>query len=406
MARNLWSFLDRLYEQYYPAHVKKIKDMYVREQKLVSVKFEKGSDEETDALCFKVVNKDTSSGSPRLHNVCIARHPEKKVLTMWCGDTHVVKSDKEIESKCEYWGKWGKNGEDAGYACKHIVYVLEETDDRNRKAIEEMLGVTATVAPPGDGLSLALKLGKNALLYGPTGSRKTYKVRQMLKGLQGTEVFKLHLTDGLEDVDLLQKLLPEPEGKGWKRVEGELRVAFNTAREKKVVVVLEELTRSARSTRNLLIKAMDKEDNQYTLHDITTGERVTVPAENLVFIGTANLSYADTSELDPALARRFPICVFQDYDPAAEKKILEEILQKKEAAKLLAVAKAMREQYRQGRLPSPLDTGSLIEWAEVIKSGVDIVEAAQLTWLYRVVERDGLGYPEEGQLSAILELIK
>jgi len=405
MPKDLWSFVDKLYEQYAPEHGKKLRDMFIREKKLVSVKF-KGFDEESTALCYKVVNKNSSSGSPSLHNVLIARHPGKKVLTMWCGDSSVAKSDKEAESKCEFWRKFGTNGEEAGYACKHIVFVLQETDNRDRKEIEEMLGVTNTFTPRGDGLSLALKLGKNVFLYGPTGSGKTHKVREVLKDCASMEVCKIHITDGLEDVDLLQKLLPEPEGKGWRRLEGELRTAFNAAQERKVVVVLEELTRSSRSLRNLLIKAMDKEDGTYTLHDITTGERITVPAENLMFIATANLAYSDTSELDPALVRRFPICVFQDYEPMKEKKLLDARLDKKAVAKVCSATKAIREQYRQGRLPYPLDTGSLLEWADLIASGIDIVEAAEVTWLYRVVERDNLGYPEAGQISAIMDLLK
>jgi len=404
MPNNLWSSVDKLYEQYSPEHGKKLHDMFIREKKLVSVKF-KGFDDENSALCFKVVNKKSSSGSPSLHNVLIARHPVKKVLTMWCGDSSVAKNDKEVESKCEFWRKFGVNGEEAGYACKHIVFVMQEMDDRERKNIEEMLGVTATFTPRGDGLSLALKLGKNVFLYGPTGSGKTHKVREILKEC-ASEICKIHITDGLEDVDLLQKLLPETEGRGWRRLEGELRTAFNAARERKVVVVLEELTRSSRSLRNLLIKAMDKEDGTYTLHDITTGERVTVPAKNLMFIATANLAYSDTSELDPSLARRFPICLFQDYELEKEKKLLDARLDKKSAVKLCAVAKAVREQYRQGRLPYPLDTGSLLEWADLIASGIDIVEAAEVTWLYRVVERDNLGYPEVGQISAIMDLLR
>ena len=403
--KDLWSFLNKLYETYFPEHSRKLRDMFIREKKLVPVKF-KGFDEETTGLCHKVVNKNSSSGSPSLHNVLIARHPEKKVLTMWCGDSSVAKSDRESESKCEFWRKFGINGEEAGYACKHIIFVVQEMDNRERKRIEEMLGVTTTFTPNGDGLSLALRFGKNVFLYGPTGSGKTHKVREMLKGHASAEVRKIHITDGLEDVDLLQKLLPEPEGKGWRRLEGELRIAFNAARERKVIVVLEELTRSSRSLRNLLIKAMDKEDVNYTLHDITTGERITVPAENLMFIATANLAYSDTSELDPALARRFPICVFHDYDPSQEKRLLDERLDKKSVAKLCAVAKAMREQYRQGRLPYPLDTGSLLEWADLIASGVDVLEAAEVTWLYRVVERDNLGYPEAGQISAIMDLLR
>jgi hypothetical protein len=95
-----------------------------------------------------------------------------------------------------------------------------------------------------------------------------------------------------------------------------------------------------------------------------------------------------------------------DYDCAKERTIIEGLVDKTTAVKVCKVARALREQFRQGRLPYPLDTGSVIEWADVIAKGFDVIKAAELTWLYRVVERDPMGYPEEGQLSAILDILR
>jgi hypothetical protein len=402
---DLWQFVDGLYARHAAEHERKLGSLYVREQKLVNVTF-KGEPAEQPALCFKVVNKSASSGGPSLHNVLISLHPKKKVFTVWCGDTSVAKEDKERESPCEFWRKFGQAGEDTGYACKHIVYMVQQTKGSGRKQVEEMLGQDLPMGRGGEGVGIALKLGKSALVYGPTGSGKTHLVRECLAEHPGLHVCRIHVTDGLEDVDLLQKLLPDPETKGWRRVQGELRTAFDLARDRKVAVVLEELTRSSRSLRNLLIKAMDREAGHYTLHDITTSERITVSADNMLFLATANLGYSDTSALDPALARRFPICVFMDYDSAKERTIIEGLVDRNTAVKVCKVARALREQFRQGRLPYPLDTGSVIEWADVIAKGFDVIKAAELTWLYRVVERDPMGYPEEGQLSAILDILR
>jgi len=398
-----WDFIDSLFSTYQAKHRHKLGDMYIRDRKIVPVTF-RGFDQEQDALCFKVVNKNSSSGGPSLHNVLISRHPSRKVLTMWCGDSSIVKSDGEREDKCEFWKKRAQLDPD-GYMCKHIVYAYENLDGSKKAEIEERLSDTWEASDNGERLSLGLKMWKNTFLFGPTGSGKTHELRRLLQENPGVEVCKIHISDGLEDVDVLQKLLPDPEKGGWQRRKGELRVAFDLAQEKKTIVQIEELTRSTRSLRNLLIKALDREDGIYTLHDITTGERIAVKAENILFMATANLGYADTSEIDPALARRFPIFIFHDYNVQKERVILEEKVGPEIAKKLCKTAKEIRAQYRTGRLNCPLDTGSLIEWADAVANGVDIPDAASLTWLFRVVERDNMGYPEAGQLSAINDLL-
>jgi len=148
---------------------------------------------------------------------------------------------------------------------------------------------------------------------------------------------------------------------------------------------------------------MDRKDGKYMLHDFTSGEYIEVPAENIVWIATANLgsSYGDTSELDPALMRRFSFTVFVDYDSQKELEILKEIVDEETAKRMVEFAKKVRENYLAGRLPYPLDTGTLVEWAELIRETEDPIEAAEMTFLYRIVERDSFGYPEKGQLEVL-----
>ncbi|MFI5294369.1 MAG: AAA family ATPase [Thermodesulfovibrionales bacterium] len=402
MAKKIWEHLDNLYALHSGAHSKKLASMFIREEKTVPVKFI-GETTEQPAICFKVVNKDASNGGPSLHNVLIAKDRKTGLLTIWCGDTSVVKSDKETESKCEYWKKRKTSGSDE-YMCKHCCLVFQDLNSTKRAQIHKILDEGVPQVANGTRLAMALELWKSAFAFGPTGSGKTHAVRELLNA-SGYEIHAINITDGLEDVDLLQKLLPDKE-KGWTRLVGELRAAFDAATKKKVVVILEEVMRSSRSLRNLLVKALDNEAGFYTLHDITTGERIRVPVGNLLFFATANLGYSDTSELDPALARRFPVFVFMDYDVAKEKELLERKVGADTAKRLAKLTKGIREQYRQGRLPVPLDTGSLLEWADVISRGVDLAEAAAMTWLFRVLERDPMGYPEAGQLEAISDLLQ
>ena len=353
----------------------------------------------TKAILFRV--KNTKNGN--YHNVVIGISPKDGKLRIWCGDGYVQRLGYD-EEHCWFWRNYHR-GEPH---CKHIAYVIEqiESDPTTKKWIEEtLLGTGTSSAKDIQGrLRLALKKAKSILLYGPTGSGKTHTVLEAIKE-EKLPLYQINITNGLEDIDLLQKLIPDPETGKWQRIEGELVKAFKHAREEKIAILLEEVSRSSKSLRNLLIKAMDKKDNSYTLHDFTSGKYITVPAENLVWIATANLgaSYGDTSELDPALMRRFSLTVFVDYDIQKELSILKEIVDEDTAKKMVDFAKKVRENYLAGRLPYPLDTGTLVEWAEMTVETEDPIEAAEMVFLYRIVERDSFGYPEKGQLEVIKE---
>jgi len=316
----------------------------------------------------------------------------------------------EKESRCEFWGKTTDGNSDT-YMCKHGILVAQEMIETPsiRKGIEAKIAKAAQKTVSGVScdvrVSQALELWRPTLLFGPTGSGKTHRVRELMKIHPEYRWCKINITNGLEDIDTMQKLLPKPDGAGWQQVDGELRKVFLSAREAPTVLQLEELTRSCKSLRNLLVKVLDPEDGKYCLHDIARGEVIEVPRENLMVFATANLGYSDTSELDPALARRFSFSIFVDYDVAAEKKALEKLVDKKTASWMVKIAAQIRDQFRNGVLPAPLDTGSLLEWGNAIKCGLARGAAAELTWLYRVVEKDGLGYPEPGQLEALSELL-
>jgi len=353
----------------------------------------------TKAVHFYVKNDENGSA----HNVVIARHPKDGKLHIWCGDKYMQELGYS-EDHCWFW----RNAKKGQPHCKHVAFVIEQLEknpDMKRRIEETLLGESS---PTGKGIrgkiKLALKLAKAIFLYGPTGSGKTHEALSVIKE-EGLPLYQINITNGLEDIDLLQKLLPDPETGKWKRVEGELVKAFKHAKKRKVVILLEEVSRSSKSLRNLLIKAMDKKDNSYTLYDFTSGEYITVPARNVVWIATANLgsSYGDTSELDPALMRRFPLTVFVDYNTEKEMRILKEIVDEDTAKEMIEFAKKIRKNYLAGRLPYPLDTGTLVEWAELIREVGDPIEAAELTFLYRIVERDSFGYPEKGQLDVLKE---
>ncbi len=354
---------------------------------------------QTKALLFRVRNKDRDT----YHNVVIGVSPKDGKFRIWCGDGYCQSLGYD-EDHCWFWRNHAK-GEPH---CKHVAYVLNwiKGDSSRQKWVEDTLLGRNTVGGTGiqGKLRLAIKKAKSILLYGPTGSGKTHTVLEVVKE-ESLPPYQINITNGLEDIDLLQKLIPDPENGKWQRIEGELVKAFRHAQKEKVAILLEEVSRSSKSLRNLLIKAMDKKDNAYTLHDFTSGEYITVPAENIVWIATANLgsSYGDTSELDPALMRRFSLTVFVDYDTKKELEILKRIVGEATAKAMVDFARKIRDNYLAGRLPYPMDTGTLVEWAEMTAETGDPIESAEMVFLYRIVERDSFGYPEKGQLEVIRE---
>jgi MoxR-like ATPase len=347
------------------------------------------------AAWFYVKNSATAT----FHNVLITLSPDDGQFAMWCGDR--TRQGKGFpDNPCEFLQK----GIDKDYMCKHIAYVFDQTMTQEtwRKEIEKQLKSKPVKKAVGSSeIMTVLPLGKPTLIFGPTGSGKTHVVREFLKTQPETRSVRINISDDFEGVDVLQKMFPGDDGK-WIRIPGELRTAFDMAVNEKVIVVLEEFTRSKRSLRNILLKAMEVEDGFYMLHDFTKAQYIKVPKENLSFIATCNLGYSDTSALDPATARRFAFNVFHDYQVDEEKKILGGMVDEPVAKAIMSIAESIRNQYRNSDLPAPLDTGSLIEWAQAISDGLGFVLAAKLTWVNRILEKDSHGYPEQGQMEGIM----
>lgn len=176
---DLWHFIDSVYARYADDHRGKTEHMRIREKKLVSVKFK---DAESDAVCFKVINSNPSTlVSATLHNVVISKKPGESFFRMWCGDTKIAKEDGEKEDRCNFWQNHSKNGESISYACKHIVYVLDNIGEKGRREVEQMLSPFSQPSFSHGDLGYILDLWEPAFIYGPTGSGKSHEVRHMVK---------------------------------------------------------------------------------------------------------------------------------------------------------------------------------------------------------------------------------
>ena len=368
-------------------------------------------------IVFAVVQNNDNNHK---HVVVIGKNPFKDGFAIWCGDKVLSKSFG-LHDKCIYW----KNK-----TCKHTQYVaglcLEELnlDEDSTSALHENLmdfckffAETPSQAKKSsrvDEVRLVLETGLPALVVGPTGSGKTYAVlRELVEQKKaGTLDFSIiTFTSGMEDVDLLAKIIPDGSGK-WTIRDGELWKAFKQAQasETKYVILLEELTRATPKALNVLVKAMDGVATNYHLQNFITGEEISVAKSKLQFIATANLgsSYTGTSELDPAVMRRFLICRFWDYDVSLERQILNSIVKNSEEVdKVQKLVSSLRNAYRQAELPYPVDTGTLKTMVEVKqKLKLSYWEAFRMTALFRIVEKDASGYPDASQVKAVKEMFK
>ena len=318
---------------------------------------------------------------------------------------------------------------------------MKMTDKRVEEASEQALPDLRLSENSADPFSLRtiFEKGFSVLLYGPTGSGKTFSIviehlSALRKEGKVDQIVMIPCSDGMEDYDLLSKPVPiGPQEKmrtmmalskeypdiplpviaqtlgDWTRVEGPLKRVFRLAHDgQKIAVVFDELNRDSRAARNLILKAIDPVLEHYELHDFITGDIIAVPLDRIQFCATSNIgaSYSQTHDLDESLLDRFQSIVFVDYNTELEREILRtQGLPPRVAEGIMRVAETLRDAYKQGHLSAPLSTRHLKNWGQAILDGADPVSSARGLWLNRLISHDQHGYPDEEQLQAIEQVL-
>ena len=273
---------------------------------------------------------------------------------------------------------------------------LTGSSSEDIKAEEETIDTTFVGDLP-DKLADCIRRGKHVLLTGPTATGKTLCVEEVCIKL-GAPLTVIRGSEGLEDRDMIGATvvttevsstgqiapkttftygpLPEAMILGRKQYElhtQELENARSENREPEFVppsvLLVDEINRLQLRFQNFLVSALNvrKATSDYYLRIPDNNEEITCPERFLVVVAARNAggAFTGTNPMDIALERRFYKKIDVDYlagDPETALVIERTGLEKDLARILVKVASDTR--YQLSQLKAPLDTDTLLKWAE------------------------------------------
>lgn len=252
------------------------------------------------------------------------------------------------------------------------------------------------------------KLGDRILLYGPTGTGKTYNFIEFMKASK-IEHAIIPVSEGMEDLDLMNYIVPSATGVAYKPKEI-THLLERAEKGEKVCIIFDELNRWSNSLMNLVLKALDPVDGiNYSIMNVLQDRTYIIPQENIIWGATVNLGgkYTGTNALDEALFDRFNIVSFVGYNPDVEQSLVEAAgFNKAQTKKILQFVNSIRDFATSGELRSPISTRWVKVWMEEYMNNGDLLLSFERTLLYRLISVDEFGAPNPQELDIIKSKFK
>jgi MoxR-like ATPase len=227
--------------------------------------------------------------------------------------------------------------------------------------------------------------GKNVLMVGPTGCAKTLAAQTVAEIIGKPENFFYFNLGSTQDAR--SALI------GNTHFNKETGTVFNEStfvkalRTPNAIILLDEISRAHHDAVNIMMTVLDPIQRYLRLDEKEDSEIVKV-ADGVTFIATANIGagYTATRIMDRALLDRFPVKVemnpleqTEEYDLMVRRfNIVDEQI-KKTLSSIVEIASHTREQIKMedGKLTNFLSTRSVVEMAELLIDGFELLEIAE-----------------------------
>jgi MoxR-like ATPase len=222
----------------------------------------------------------------------------------------------------------------------------------------------------------AIELRHNIALRGKTGTGKTFLVRLLARESE-KQLVTLNMTVNTSVDEIKGRFVvhPMPDGRiGVKWIDSQLVKAMREGH----WVVIEEANFMRDEVASVLYSIMD--DRREVILDEHEGEVIKAHPDFRIFL-TMNWDYSGTQRFNPAIMNRINSWFDMEYlSAAAEAELLRERtgIEVETARKMTMFAQKVRKATEQMAL-SDLSTRILIDWARMVRAGIEVQEAAELS---------------------------